>query len=113
MLTPSDAVESLAALAQGHRLAAYRLLVQAGGPGLSAGAIAERLDLPPSSLSFHLTHLVRAGLIEQQRQGRSQIYRANYVAMTGLIDFLTENCCGGEACGPVMACTTLVREDAA
>lgn len=113
MLTSSDAVESLAALAQEHRLATYRLLVQAGEPGLSAGAISERLDLPPSSLSFHLTHLVRAGLIEQQRQGRSQIYRANYVAMTGLIDFLTENCCGGESCRPAVACAPVAREDAA
>lgn len=113
MLTSSDAVDSLAALAQEHRLAAYRLLVQAGEPGLSAGAIAERLDLPPSSLSFHLTHLVRAGLIEQQRQGRSQIYRANYVAMTALIDFLTENCCGGAPCGPTAACATIGREHAA
>jgi DNA-binding transcriptional ArsR family regulator len=113
MLSSSDAVESLAALAQEHRLAAYRLLVQAGEPGLSAGAISEHLDLPPSSLSFHLTHLVRAGLIEQQRQGRSQIYRANYVSMTGLIDFLTENCCGGAACGPAVACVPAAREDAA
>ncbi|WP_307118007.1 ArsR/SmtB family transcription factor [Sphingomonas kyeonggiensis] len=112
-MTSSDAVESLAALAQEHRLAAYRLLVQAGEPGLSAGAIAERLDLPASSLSFHLMHLVRAGLIEQQRQGRSQIYRANYVAMTGLIDFLTENCCGGASCTPTVACATVAREDAA
>jgi arsenate reductase len=109
MLTPSDAVESLAALAQEHRLAAYRLLVQAGEAGLSAGAIAEHLDLPPSSLSFHLTHLARAGLIEQQRHGRSQIYRANYVAMTGLIDFLTENCCGGATCDPAIACAPVVR----
>lgn len=113
MLNPSDAVESLSALAQEHRLAAYRLLVQAGEPGLSAGAIAETLDVPPSSLSFHLTHLVRAGLIEQRRQGRSQIYRADYVAMTGLIDFLTENCCGGAACGPAVACASAAREDAA
>lgn len=113
MLTSSNAVESLAALAQEHRLAAYRLLVQAGEPGLSAGAIAGRLDLPPSSLSFHLTHLVRAGLIEQRRQGRSQIYRANYIAMNALIDFLTENCCGGASCGPTAACATIGREHAA
>jgi ArsR family transcriptional regulator, arsenate/arsenite/antimonite-responsive transcriptional repressor len=113
MLTSSNAVESLGALAQEHRLAAYRLLVQAGEPGLSAGAIAEQLDLPPSSLSFHLTHLVRADLVEQRRQGRSQIYRANYVAMTGLIDFLTENCCGGASCGPAIACAPAVQEHAA
>jgi len=113
MLDSSDAVDSLAALAQENRLAAYRLLVQAGAPGLSAGVIAERLDLPPSSLSFHLMHLLRAGLIEQQRQGRSQIYRANYAAMNVLIDFLTENCCGGASCGPADICATVARENAA
>jgi len=112
-MKPSDAVLSLAALAQEHRLAAYRLLVQAGAPGLPAGAIAERLDIPPSSLSFHLTHLVRSRLIEQERQGRSRIYRANYAAMNGLIDFLTENCCGGASCDPADSCAPVARENAA
>ncbi len=110
MLKSSDAVASLAALAQEHRLAAYRLLVQAGEPGLSAGAIAERLDLPPSSLSFHLAHMVRAGLIAQRRQGRLQVYRANYAAMNGLIGYLTENCCGGASSLPLAACGPVGQE---
>lgn len=113
MLNPSDAINALAALAQGHRLAAYRLLVQAGESGLSAGTIAERLEIPASSLSFHLTHLVRSNLIEQKRQGRSQIYRANYAAMNDLIDFLTENCCGGLSCAPADTNVSAGQEQAA
>lgn len=97
----SKAVTALSALAQDHRLAAFRLLVQAGVEGLSAGAIAERLDVPPSSLSFHLAHLTRAGLIEQERKSRSLIYRANYGAMNGLVAYLLENCCAGESCAPM------------
>lgn len=91
----SRTVTALGALAQEHRLALFRLLVQAGEPGLPAGMIASELGLPNSSLSFHLAHLTRAGLIRQRRQGRSLIYTADYVAMNALIDFLTENCCGG------------------
>ena len=92
------AVVALAALAQDHRLALFRLLVQAGEHGMSAGAIADRLGIPNSSLSFHLTQLRGAGLISQERQHRSLIYRANYPAMNGLVDYLTENCCGGGDC---------------
>lgn len=94
----ADAVSALAALAQEHRLALFRLLVQAGERGLAAGAIAEKLSLPNSSLSFHLAHLTRAGLIRQRRQSRSLIYTADYAAMNALIAYLMENCCGGEAC---------------
>ncbi len=96
----TGAVAALAALAQEHRLALFRLLVQAGDDGLPAGAIAEALGVPASSLSFHLAHLTRAGLIRQQRQGRSLIYSADYGAMNALIGFLMENCCGGAACAP-------------
>lgn len=88
------AVRALAALAQEHRLAAFRLLVQAGDAGLPAGLLADRLGMPPSSLSFHLAQLTQAGLILQRREGRSLIYRADYAAMGGLMAFLTENCCG-------------------
>jgi len=98
----SDAVDALAALAQPHRLALFRLLVQTGDDGLAAGAIAEELGLPNSSLSFHLAQLRNAGLILQERRHRSLIYRANYPAMNGLVGFLTENCCGGAACGPTV-----------
>ena len=94
------AVEALAALANEHRIAIYRLLVQAGPEGRAAGAIAEKLGLPASSLSFHLAHLTRAGLIEQRRESRSLIYSADFDAMNGLVGFLTENCCGGAACAP-------------
>lgn len=94
------AVQALAALANEHRLAIYRLLVQAGPEGRAAGAIAEKLDMPASSLSFHLAHLTRAGLIEQRRESRSLIYSADFDAMNGLVGFLTENCCGGASCAP-------------
>ncbi len=97
------AVEALSALANEHRLAIYRLLVQAGPEGRAAGAIADKLDLPASSLSFHLAHLTRAGLIEQRRESRSLIYSADFEAMNGLVGFLTENCCGGANCTPVAA----------
>jgi DNA-binding transcriptional ArsR family regulator len=96
----SEAVGALSALAQETRLAIYRLLVEAGPSGLAAGAIAERLDVAPSSLSFHLAQLAHARLINQRRMSRSLIYAADFSAMNGLIAYLTENCCGGEACAP-------------
>lgn len=98
------AVTALGALAQDHRLALFRLLVQAGGDGMNAGAIATALDVPNSSLSFHLAHLTRAGLIQQERQSRSMIYRANYPVMNDLLAYLTENCCAGQTCAPSGAC---------
>ena len=95
-------VSALGALAQETRLAIYRLLVEQGPRGLAAGAIAERLALPASSLSFHLAQLGHAGLIVQLRAGRSLIYSADYTAMNALMAYLTENCCAGAAasCGP-------------
>ena len=98
------AVDALGALAQDHRLAVFRLLVQAGADGLAAGAIAGALQLPKSSLSFHLAHLTRAGLIRQQRLSRSLIYTADYAAMNALIGYLMENCCGGAACDADATC---------
>ena len=92
------AVAALGALAQEHRLALFRLLVQAGADGLPAGGIAEALGVPNSSLSFHLASLNRAGLIGQERRGRSLIYSADYDAMNALVGYLMENCCGGAAC---------------
>ena len=94
----SGAVAALGALAQEHRLAVFRLLVQAGADGLAAGAIAEALGIPNSSLSFHLAQLRNAGLIQQERRHRSLIYRADYGAMNALVAFLTDNCCGGADC---------------
>ena len=71
---------------------------------MAAGTIAEAVNLPNSSLSFHLAHLTRAGLIRQERQSRSMIYTADYSAMNALVGYLTENCCGGVACLPDMMC---------
>ena len=99
-------VQALGALAQEHRLALYRLLVQAGAEGLPAGAIAERLGLPNSSLSFHLAQLHRAGLIRQERRHRSLLYSADYGAMNALVGYLVENCCAGQECAPGAACAT-------
>ncbi len=96
-------VAALSALAHEHRLAIYRLLVQAGPEGMAAGEIAEAMDIAPSSLSFHLAHLSRAGLIGRQRESRSLIYSADFAQMNALVGFLTENCCGGRACAPSSA----------
>jgi len=96
-------INALSALANEHRLAVFRLLVQAGPEGKAAGDIAAALDLPASSLSFHLAHLNRAGLIQQRRESRSLIYSADFTAMSGLVGFLTENCCGGASCAPAAA----------
>ena len=100
MMESNMAVAALAALAQEHRLALFRLLVQAGREGMAAGANADSLGLPNSSLSFHLAQLNRAGLIGQKRRSRSLIYTANYPAMNALVAYLMENCCGGSACAP-------------
>jgi ArsR family transcriptional regulator, arsenate/arsenite/antimonite-responsive transcriptional repressor len=94
----TQAIEALAGLAQESRLAAYRLLVQAGADGLAAGVIGEKLGLAPATLSFHLAHLVRAGLVRSRQEGRFVIYNADYAAMNALVGFLTENCCQGAAC---------------
>jgi DNA-binding transcriptional ArsR family regulator len=91
---------ALAALAQESRLAAFRLLVQAGPDGLAASKIAEHLDMAPSSLSFHLKELAHAGLIAARQDGRYVIYSASFDTMNGLLAFLTENCCGGMPCCP-------------
>ncbi|MFD1613068.1 ArsR/SmtB family transcription factor [Sphingomonas tabacisoli] len=99
-MQPAEAIAALGALAQEHRLALFRLLVQAGPDGMAAGRIAAELDVPNSSLSFHLAQLGKAGLIEQERQHRSIIYRANYAAMNALVAYLMENCCGGASCAP-------------
>jgi DNA-binding transcriptional ArsR family regulator len=96
---------ALAALAQESRLAVFRLLVQAGPPGLAASRIAEHLDIAPSSLSFHLKELSHAGLLVAKPEGRFVIYSANIDTMNGLIGFLTENCCNGVPCGPAATCT--------
>jgi DNA-binding transcriptional ArsR family regulator len=99
----SDAVASLAALAQDNRLAIYRLLVQAGREGMQAGQVAAALDLPPNTLTFHFDRLRMAGLVTVRRDGRSMIYTAQFERMNELLGYLTENCCQGrpEECMPV------------
>jgi ArsR family transcriptional regulator, arsenate/arsenite/antimonite-responsive transcriptional repressor len=99
-MNTAEAVPALAAIAQEHRLAIYRKLVEAGPQGMAAGAIADTLGLPASSLSFHLAHLNRAGLIVQRRESRSLIYSADFERMNALVSFLTDNCCGGRSCAP-------------
>jgi DNA-binding transcriptional ArsR family regulator len=97
-----QAIAALGSLAQETRLAIFRLLVRRGADGLPAGIIANRLGVPPATLSFHLTHLMHAGLIEQRRESRSLIYTANFDGMNALVGFLTENCCveDSDACSP-------------
>ncbi len=112
----SAIIRALGALAQEHRLAAFRLLVQAGPDGLPAGALAEGVGAPASSMSFHLAQLAHAGLVEQRRQGRSIIYSADFAAMGALMAYLTENCCGGVPCGATVDCaaaTTPIAKDVA
>ena len=89
----TDAVTALDALAQATRLEIFRLLVRHGPQGVPAGRIAEELDLPNATLSFHLAQLRHAGLVGSRRQGRSLIYSAAFGAMDALIVYLTENCC--------------------
>lgn len=97
------AVEALGALAQASRLQVYRLLVQAGPEGLAASEIAERLDVPANTLSFHLKTLSHAELVVSRPEGRFVYYSANYEKMNALLGFLTENCCGGRSCMPAPA----------
>lgn len=99
MKTP-EVIDALGALAHAHRLAIYRLLVEQGPAGLPAGVIGERVGLVPSSLTFHLQSLQRAGLVTQARASRQIIYSADYSVMNGLVGYLTDKCCtaSGESC---------------
>ena len=93
-----DVVQSLAALAQPVRLRVFRALVVRGASGLTPGAMAEGLGIPPNTLSFHLKELTHAGLVTQERSSRNIVYRAAYDQMNALLGYLTENCCAGAAC---------------
>ncbi len=104
-------IRALGALAQEHRLAAWRLLVQAGPDGMPAGLLAEKVGVAASSMSFHLAQLGHAGLVTQRRQGRSIIHAADYAAMNALMAFMTENCCGGAPCGADVACTPATNQE--
>lgn len=113
------AVAALGALAHEYRLGIYRLLVEQGPEGLSAGAIGEAVGLAPSSLTFHLQNLHRAGLIVQRRESRSLLYSVDFDAMNDLVGYLTENCCAASgnscatACKPASASKTVKRRKVA
>lgn len=96
--TETEAVRSLAALAQPQRLRAFRALVVAGPAGVTPGVLATELDIRPSALSFHLKELVHAGLAHSEPDGRHLVYRANFTQMDALLGYLTEHCCQGAAC---------------
>lgn len=100
----ADIARSLAALGHEARLAIYRLLVRAGEDGLNVGEIAQHLKMPASTLAHHLSTLVSAGLVIQERQGREVVNRADYEAMRRTVGFLTDQCCTG---------VSLTTEDAA
>jgi ArsR family transcriptional regulator len=103
-----NVVAALAALAQDNRLDVYRLLVQAGPEGMSAGNVASALKLAPNTLTFHFDRLREAGLVTVRREGRSMIYAARFDTMNALLGYLTENCCQGstERCAPTECTTT-------
>ena len=105
-----NAAELLAALGHESRLAVFRLLVEAGPEGMNASAIGEQVGLPPATLSFHLAHLSRVGLIRGQRESRFIRYSAEFATMDELIAFLTQNCCQGQVCLPRTAeCDTMEK----
>lgn len=96
-----NAIAALGALAQEHRLAAFRLLAQTGDDGLAAGELARQIGIPHNTMSSHLASLSNAGLIIATRDGRSMIYRIVPEAMRSLLGFLSDDCCHGrpELCG--------------
>jgi len=110
-MDPAQAIAALAALAHETRLASFRLLVQRGPEGMAAGAIAQALGLPPSSLTFHLQHLTRAGLLTQRRASRQLIYATDFAVMNALLAYLTENCCGRGAPASESCCPSPVPEE--
>ena len=100
-----EAVAALGALAQETRLSIFRLLMEAGPDGVPAGRIAETLDVPPATLSFHLKELAHAGLVSSRQEGRFIYYAAHFEHMAALMTFLTQNCCQGMP----LECLTVVE----
>ena len=109
-MSPNDAVKALSALAQESRLAIFRLLVQAGHAGLVVSQIAESLDIPAATLSFHLKTLSHGGLVHHRQEGRFVRYFASFEAMHGLIGYLSENCCGSDATACIPVSTPICKE---
>jgi ArsR family transcriptional regulator len=106
----TTASERLAALGHETRLAIFRLLVQAGPEGVNAGLIGEKLEIPPPTLSFHLAHLSRVGLIKGRQESRFIYYVADYGTMDELLAYLTQNCCQGNQCLPRTAAVAAPRK---
>lgn len=108
-MNSAQAVALLSSIAQEARLDIFRLLVQAGKEGVSAGVIGEQLNIPASTLSFHLKELNHAGMVQAKQVSRYVYYSANYTVMNGLIGYLTENCCANAPvsnCLPALPCNT-------
>jgi DNA-binding transcriptional ArsR family regulator len=99
-MNETSAVAALAALAQEARLRVFRALVGAGPQGMTPGALSAMLDIPSSTLSFHLKELVHAGLVAAERDGRHLHYRPALGRMNDLLDYLTAHCCMGQPCAP-------------
>ena len=102
----NEVVRALAALAHPLRLQVFRALVVAGPNGLTSGVMQEGLGVPGATLSFHLKELTNAGLVTQERASRNLIYRAAYDTMNGLLGYLTDNCCAGDACAVAPTATS-------
>lgn len=102
------AVTALAALAHDTRLSVFRLLIKAGPDGMIAGALAEAVDVPPSTMSHHLTKLEQAKLVTSWRTSRLIHYAANYAEMQALLTFLMADCCQGDphACADLLSTIT-------
>jgi ArsR family transcriptional regulator len=113
-----EAISALSALASEARLAVYRLLVKRGPDGYIPSELAQKLDLPSPTLSFHLKGLVQAGLVTSQRDGRNLHYSPNFDRMNELVGYLTENCCSlaegdcAAECRPRIAVPTQRRKRA-
>jgi ArsR family transcriptional regulator len=110
IMKSTDAIVSLAALAQESRLAIFRMLVKRGPEGYTPTQLGEKLSVSPPTLSFHLKELQRAGLVNVRRDGRFLHYRPNFLHMTQLVGFLTENCCALAENGCSPDCAPLVAE---
>lgn len=102
-MNESQVIGSLAALAHPVRLRIFRALVVSGPAGLTPGVMQEGLAIPATTLSFHLKELANAGLVTTERASRNLVYRAAFEQMNGLLGYLTENCCQGQACKPAGA----------
>ncbi len=101
----AQALMAFGALSQETRLRVVRLLVKAGADGVPAGQLADAVGVSASNISFHLKELERAGIVTARREARSIVYAADVAALSGLVRFLMEDCCGGrpEICAPILA----------